>query len=166
MPEQTVCLPLLPMRGMVVFPAMMVNLDVGRERSVAALEQAMLADRKILLVAQRDDEKEEIGQEDLYEVGTVAEVRRSMKMPDGSVRILVEGLSRATITECHSLEKYAEAIAFDAAPFQLKVKAVHVVAPQDARIVQLSIDGVVQRGLKLAAPTIEAVVQQLDACRV
>ena len=89
MPEQTVCLPLLPMRGMVVFPAMMVNLDVGRERSVAALEQAMLADRKILLVAQRDDEKEEIGQEDLYEVGTVAEVRRSMKMPDGSVRILV-----------------------------------------------------------------------------
>lgn len=113
MPEQTVHLPLLPMRGMVVFPAMMVNLDVGRERSVAALEQAMLADRKILLVAQRDDEKEEIGQEDLYEVGTVAEVRRSMKMPDGSVRILVEGLSRATITECHSLEKYAEAIAFE-----------------------------------------------------
>ena len=113
MPEQTVCLPLLPMRGMVVFPAMMVNLDVGRERSVAALEQAMLADRKILLVAQRDDEKEEIGQEDLYEVGTVAEVRRSMKMPDGSVRILVEGVSRATITEGHSLEKYAEAIAFE-----------------------------------------------------
>lgn len=113
MPEQTVCLPLLPMRGMVVFPAMMVNLDVGRERSVAALEQAMLADRKILLVAQRDDEKEEIGQEDLYEVGTIAEVRRSMKMPDGSVRILVEGLSRATITECRSFEKYAEAIAFE-----------------------------------------------------
>lgn len=113
MPEQTVRLPLLPMRGMVVFPAMMVNLDVGRERSVAALEQAMLADRKILLVAQRDDEKEEIGQEDLYEVGTVAEVRRSMKMPDGSVRILVEGVSRATITECHGLEKYAEAIAFE-----------------------------------------------------
>ena len=65
-----------------------------------------------------------------------------------------------------SSQQGAEAIAFDAAPFQLKVKAVHVVAPQDARIVHLAIDGVVQRGLKLASPTIEAVVQQLDARRV
>lgn len=113
MPEQTVCLPLLPMRGMVVFPAMMVNLDIGRERSTAAVEQAMLADRKILLVAQQDGEKEEITQEDLYDVGTVAEIRRSMKMPDGSVRILVEGISRATISEYRSLEKYAEAIAVE-----------------------------------------------------
>lgn len=113
MPEQTVCLPLLPMRGMVVFPAMMVNLDIGRERSTAAVEQAMLADRRILLVAQQDGEKEEITQEDLYDVGTVAEIRRSMKMPDGSVRILVEGISRATISEYRSLEKYAEAIAVE-----------------------------------------------------
>lgn len=113
MPEQTVCLPLLPLRGMVVFPAMMVHLDVGRKRSVAAVEQAMLADRKILLVAQRDGKEDEITEEDLYEVGTIAEIRRSMKMPDGTLRIFVEGLSRAEISEYHRLETYVEAMAIE-----------------------------------------------------
>ena len=65
-------LPLLPLRGMIVFPFMIIHLDVGRERSVAALEEAMVRDRQILLVAQKNAETDEPGEKDLYDVGTIA----------------------------------------------------------------------------------------------
>ncbi|MFC2741063.1 MAG: endopeptidase La, partial [Selenomonas sp.] len=101
-------LPLLPLRGMIVFPFMIIHLDVGRDRSVAALEEAMVRDRQILLVAQKNAETDEPGEGDLYDVGTIAEVRQLLKLPGGALRVLVEGQKRAAITAYEELENFAE----------------------------------------------------------
>ena len=100
-------LPLLPLRGMMVFPYMMIHLDVGRTRSMAALEQAMVDDREIMLTAQLDAEVDEPKMENLYTVGTVAEIRQIVKMPGESVRVLVEGQHRAIIKAYRETENYA-----------------------------------------------------------
>lgn len=105
---ESVNLPLLPLRGMMVFPYMIIHLDVGRERSVAALDAAMVENRKILLLAQRDAENEEPDRASLYDVGTVAEIRQLLKMPDGNIRVLVEGLCRAVVREYRELDNYTE----------------------------------------------------------
>ena len=102
-------LPVLPLRGMTVFPYMIIHLDVTRERSMAALEQAMVGDRRILLIAQRDAEVETPEQKDLYETGTIAEVRQLIKMPGGTMRVLVEGLHRGVMEGFQALENYDEA---------------------------------------------------------
>ena len=101
-------LPLLPLRGMIVFPFMIIHLDVGRERSVAALEEAMVRDRQILLVAQKNAETDEPGEKDLYDVGTIAEVRQLLKLPGGALRVLVEGQKRAGIEAYEEMETFAE----------------------------------------------------------
>lgn len=101
-------LPLLPLRGMMVFPYMIINLDVGRDRSVAALDEAMVQDRRIMLTAQRNPEVDAPKMEELYEVGTIAEVRQLLKLPGGTIRVLVEGIHRARIVEYTNLEKYVE----------------------------------------------------------
>ena len=90
-------LPLLPLRDIVVFPAMVVPLFVGREKSVAALEAAMAGDKDIFLVAQLDPACDDPGADDLYDVGVVASVLQLLKLPDGTVRVLVEGHARARI---------------------------------------------------------------------
>ena len=77
--ESTMKLPLLPLRGMVVFPFMIVHLDVGRDRSVAALDETMVNNRKVFLVAQKNDDTDSPTMEDLYEVGTIAEIRQLIK---------------------------------------------------------------------------------------
>ena len=98
MDENVVVLPVLPLRGMMVFPYMMVHLDAGREQSISALEKAMLVeDKHGFLVAQRDSDLEDPQMPDLYSVGTVAEVKHLMKLPDGAIRVLVEGLYRGQI---------------------------------------------------------------------
>jgi ATP-dependent Lon protease len=90
-------LPLLPLREFVVFPTMVLPLFVGRERSLAALEDALAGDRLLCLVAQRDPDLEEPGPEDLYRVGTIAMVMRTLRLADGRVKALVQGLSRAEV---------------------------------------------------------------------
>lgn len=92
-------LPLLPLRGILVFPYMVIHLDVGRERSMAAIEQAMLGDRIILLVSQKETEIDSPNQDDLYDMGTVAEIKQLLKLPGGTMRVLVEGISRGRILE-------------------------------------------------------------------
>ena len=87
--------PLLPLRDIVVFPHMIVPLFVGRDRSVAALEAAMEAGKEIFLVAQLDPGEDDPQRDDLYDVGVVAQVLQMLKMPDGTVRVLVEGTARA-----------------------------------------------------------------------
>ncbi len=87
--------PLLPLRGMLVFPTMVLHLDVGREQSVQALEQAMLTDHLIFLTTQKDTAIDEPGEEDIYRVGTLTKVKQMLKLPNGTIRVLVEGLSRA-----------------------------------------------------------------------
>lgn len=90
-------LPILPLREFVLFPYMVLPLFVARESSIAAVQDALAGDRMILLVAQRDPETEEPSSEDLYNVGTVAMVMRSLRMPDGRLKVMLQGLSKARI---------------------------------------------------------------------
>ena len=111
MEEDVVVLPVLPLRGLMVFPYMMVHLDAGREQSITALEKAMLDEEKhIFLVAQRDSDVEDPKPSDLYSVGTVAEIKHLMKLPDGGIRVLVEGLYRGQIVSVTETDdEYIEA---------------------------------------------------------
>lgn len=90
-------LPVLPLRDIVVFPHMVVPLFVGREKSVRALEDMMQTDKQIMLVAQRDATNDDPSKDDIYEVGTIATVMQLLKLPDKTVKVLVEGVSRARI---------------------------------------------------------------------
>ena len=89
--------PVLPLRDIVVFPHMIVPLFVGRDKSVSALEAAMAADKEIFLVAQLDPAEDDPGRDDLYSIGVTATVLQLLKLPDGTVRVLVEGKERATL---------------------------------------------------------------------
>ncbi|MEG3091738.1 endopeptidase La [Sphingomonas sp. PB1R3] len=91
--------PVLPLRDIVVFPHMIVPLFVGRDKSVAALEAAMAADKEIFLVAQLDPAEDDPSREDLYEIGVTATVLQLLKLPDGTVRVLVEGKTRGRLSE-------------------------------------------------------------------
>jgi ATP-dependent Lon protease len=97
--EEQRILPLLPLRGLIVYPSMVLHLDVGRERSVKALEQAMVDENLIVLSTQREVHIEEPSPDDIYRMGTIARVRQMLKLPNGTIRVLVEGLHRATIDE-------------------------------------------------------------------
>ena len=92
-------LPLLPLRGMIVFPYMVVPLDVGRDKSISALEEAMINERQIVLAAQRQAKITEPTEEDIYEIGTLAEIKQLLKLPDGTIRVLVEGLRRIRVAQ-------------------------------------------------------------------
>lgn len=89
--------PLLPLRGLLVFPTMVIHLDVGRDKSMAALEKAMMNDQTIFLVSQKKASIETPEAKDLYQVGTVAEIKQMLKLPNGTMRVLVEGKKRAKI---------------------------------------------------------------------
>src|SRR5687768_1861757 len=91
-------LPVLPLRDIVVFPHMIVPLFVGRDKSVAALESAMAADKSIFLVSQLDPSEDDPDREALYDLGVVATVLQLLKLPDGTVRVLVEGQRRARLS--------------------------------------------------------------------
>lgn len=95
--EQKGTYPLLPLRGLLVFPSMVLHFDVGRPKSVTALEEAMLTDHYIVLASQEDGQIDEPVVDDLYGVGTLARVKQMMKLPNGTIRVLVEGVSRANI---------------------------------------------------------------------
>jgi len=107
--EGRATLPVLPLRDIVVFPHMIVPLFVGRERSINALEQVMERDKRILLVAQKNPADDEPGPEEIYSVGTVATVMQLLRLPDGTVKVLVEGVERARITEYVRTDDYFEA---------------------------------------------------------
>ena len=99
--------PLLPLRGLLVLPGMLVNVDVGREKSMAAVRAVMEADKKIILTAQKDANLTDVGAADLYGWGVVAEVKQQLQLPSGAMRILVEGLERiklSDVTEIHQNE--------------------------------------------------------------
>ncbi|HPB76726.1 MAG TPA: LON peptidase substrate-binding domain-containing protein, partial [Chromatiaceae bacterium] len=89
--------PVLPLRDVVVYPHMVIPLFVGRDKSIRALDSAMTSDKQILLIAQKSAETDEPGAEDLHEVGTLANVLQLLKLPDGTVKVLVEGMRRARI---------------------------------------------------------------------
>ncbi len=98
-PSETLDLPVLPLRDVVVFPHMVIPLFVGRDKSMHALEQAMVADKRILLLAQKSAETDDPAAADLYQVGTLAQVLQLLKLPDGTIKVLVEGLARVNVTQ-------------------------------------------------------------------
>jgi ATP-dependent Lon protease len=107
--KTTTTYPVLPLRDIVVFPHMIVPLFVGRERSVKALEQVMKDDRQILLASQKDAAKDEPNEDDIYRVGALANVLQLLKLPDGTVKVLVEGRARARIVNFVRQDPYFEA---------------------------------------------------------
>src|SRR5687767_15408217 len=96
-PPDVTTLPLIPLRDVVVFPHMVIPLFVGRPKSIKALDAAMDAGKHILLVAQKQAAKDDPSADDLYEIGSVATVLQMLKLPDGTVKVLVEGTQRARI---------------------------------------------------------------------
>jgi len=97
--EKDIIVPLLPLRGLLVFPTMVLHLDVGRKKSVEALEKAMVENSIIMLTSQKDVAVDEPEMEDMYMMGTLAQVKQLLKLPNGTFRVLVEGLSRAKIID-------------------------------------------------------------------
>ena len=107
--ERIQTLPLLPLRGTVVFPSMLTHLDIGREKSVKAMEAAALTRNQLLLLAQKDGEQDNPDADSLYKVGAVAEIKQMLKLPGGTVRVLVEGVARAELEELTDKTEYMEA---------------------------------------------------------
>ncbi len=99
MTKDTIQLPLLPLRGLLVFPSMVLHLDVGRDKSVTALEKAMMGDQTIFLAAQKKVSLDDPEPKDIYRIGTVAKVNQMLKLPNGTMRVLVEGLHRGEIIQ-------------------------------------------------------------------
>ncbi|MGI2172240.1 endopeptidase La [Shewanella sp. MF05960] len=109
--EAHIELPVLPLRDVVVYPHMVIPLFVGREKSIRCLESAMEQDKQILLVAQRDADLDEPTKDDIFDIGTVASILQLLKLPDGTVKVLVEGGQRAKITRYTQEEEFFVATA-------------------------------------------------------
>lgn len=90
-------LPLIPLRGLTIFPNMVLHFDIGREKSINAMEKAMIADQYIFLVTQKDETTDLPTREDFYEIGTIARIKQMLKLPGDSIRVLVEGITRGQI---------------------------------------------------------------------
>ncbi|WP_111909796.1 endopeptidase La, partial [Bacillus tequilensis] len=99
-------IPLLPLRGLLVYPTMVLHLDVGRDKSVQALEQAMMHDHMIFLATQQDISIDEPGEDEIFTVGTYTKIKQMLKLPNGTIRVLVEGLKRAQIVKYNEHEDY------------------------------------------------------------
>lgn len=97
---------MLPLRGILVFPYMVIHLDVGREKSVQAIEETMLNDRILFLATQKEAQTDDPGEDDIYNIGTVAEVKQLLKLPGGTIRVLVEGIARAKVLRFIADEAY------------------------------------------------------------
>ena len=101
-------LPILPLRDIVVFPNMIVPLFVGRKKSINALESAEKNNKDIFLIAQKDANVDDPGETDIYKIGTIANILQLLKLPDGTVKVLVEGIERAEISEFIDNESFFE----------------------------------------------------------
>jgi len=108
-------LPLLPLRDVVIFPSVVTPLFVGREKSIVALQASMAADKQIMLVAQKDPQKDDPNLKDIYEVGTIATILQLIKLPDGTVKVLVEGFQRAKLNK---IKDYKDYYAADVSPLE------------------------------------------------
>ena len=102
-------IPLLPLRDVVVYPQIVQPLFVGRPKSIKALETAMASDKKVLLVAQKSAADDDPSASDLYQIGTVATILQLIRLPDGTVKVLVEGLDRAKIKSVNYEDDYVTA---------------------------------------------------------
>ena len=107
MNTNSILLPLIPLRGITIFPNMVIHFDIGREKSIASLEEAMLQEGKIFLVTQKDPEVElPTEKEDMYSIGTICKIKQILKLPKGATRVLVEGIERARLLEVEEKDNY------------------------------------------------------------
>ncbi|MEK7321816.1 MAG: endopeptidase La [Pseudomonadota bacterium] len=120
-PPASVTIPVLPLRDVVVYPHMVIPLFVGREKSIRALESAMEGDKRILLVAQRRAAVDDPQAEDIYDVGTVSSILQLLKLPDGTIKVLVEGTDRARITGLHETDQF----------FYAEISPISMLPPED-----------------------------------
>ncbi|HWL81766.1 MAG TPA: endopeptidase La [Roseomonas sp.] len=155
-------LPVLPLRDIVVFPHMIVPLFVGREKSVRALEAVMREDKQILLVAQRNASQDDPGADDLYEVGTVSTVLQLLKLPDGTVKVLVEGGKRARVLGFKETEQYFEA--YTAAIDEAEAESSEVEAL--ARTVVSQFEQYIKLNKKIAPEVLVSINQIDDAAKL
>src|SRR6202047_3732236 len=149
--------PVLPLRDIVVFPHMIVPLFVGREKSIKALEEVMRSDTFILLATQKNASDDDPATDSIFTVGTLASVLQLLKLPDGTVKVLVEGAARARVTKYTNREEYYEAEAVvlaDTAGEQVEAEAL-------ARSVINEFEGYVKLNKKVS-PEVVGVVQQID----
>jgi len=102
-------IPVLPLRDVVVYPHMVIPLFVGREKSILALEAAMADNKKILLLAQKNAEVDDPGHADLYQIGTLSTILQMLKLPDGTIKVLVEGGDRVTVDSLLETNEYFSA---------------------------------------------------------
>ena len=114
-PDDIASVPVLPLRDVVVFPHMVIPLFVGREKSIRALDLAMEGDKQVLLVAQKSAETDDPGADDLHPMGTLAQVLQLLKLPDGTIKVLVEGVSRARVANVRELDGALAGEAIDVA---------------------------------------------------
>ena len=128
MTDQDHQLPLLPLRDVVVYPHMVLPLFVGRKRSIEALEHAMLDNKQVLLVAQRNASEDQPGVDDLYQVGTVSNILQLLKLPDGTIKVLVEGSYRAAVLAIDDDEQFAVASVrqIEADPISERLSLIHI----------------------------------------
>jgi ATP-dependent Lon protease len=157
MPGETRAYPVLPLRDIVVFPHMIVPLFVGREKSIKALEEVMRSDTFILLATQKNASDDDPATGSIYEVGTLASVLQLLKLPDGTVKVLVEGAARAKVLQYTDRAEYFEADAValsDASGEQVEAEAL-------ARSVINEFENYVKLNKKVS-PEVVGVVQQID----
>ena len=102
-------LPLIPLRGITIFPYMVIHFDVGRSKSILALEEAMLKEQQVLLVAQKDAQNEDPSEDDIYKIGTICVIKQILKLPGDTVRVLVEGISRGRIKKYEQNDPFFKA---------------------------------------------------------
>ena len=152
-------LPLLPLRDIVIYPFMIVPLFVSREKSIRAVDKALGEDRMILLTCQKDLDKEEPQQDDLYKVGTVAVIMRMLKLPDGRIRILVQGVSRAQV----------ESVAADGECLQARLQVMlEQAAPErslEIEALMRNVRGSMEKAANLGkniSPEVMAIIANLD----
>src|ERR1700747_1484113 len=156
-PGETRAYPVLPLRDIVVFPHMIVPLFVGREKSIKALEEVMRSDTFILLATQKNASDDDPSTDAIYSIGTLASVLQLLKLPDGTVKVLVEGAARAEVKRYTDREDYYEADAVviaDATGDQVEAEAL-------ARSVVNEFEGYVKLNKKVS-PEVVGVVQQID----
>ena len=152
-------LPVLPLRDIVIYPFMIVPLFVSRDRSIRAVEEALKENRMILLVSQKDLNKEEPEQDDLYQMGTVAIIMRMLKMPDGRIRILIQGLSRCKVD---SVSGGGEYVTSSVTPIS------EPLAPENSLEVEAlvrNVRGLMERAASLGkniSPEVLAIIANLD----
>jgi len=157
-------LPVLPLRGVLIFPYMVIHLDVGRSKSIHAIEEAMIQDKQIFLATQKEAETDEPNEDDIYKVGSIAEIKQVLKLPGGTIRVLVEGLHRAKSIKLVATEPFFKAEIEEYEEEELSEKSAEMEALM--RSVNFQFEQYVKLSKKIPAETVIAVVTLDDPGRL